>query len=101
MLYLIEIHPAFKSKINSFLLMFSGDLTADGLIKMGTLIYALLLPEMPKNLQRKLALELFNNLQTHNDAVTFTNLAEYLLKICADLVENIDVRSAIGILELI
>ncbi len=81
--------------------MFPGDLTSDGVIKMGALIYALLLPEMPKNLQRKLAVELFNNLQTHNDTVTFTNLAEYLLKICADVVENIDVRSAIGLLELI
>lgn len=68
---------------------------------MGTLIYALLLPEFPKNLQRKLAVDLFNSLQTHTDKVTYTNLTEYLLKICSDLVENIDVRSAIGILDLI
>lgn len=42
---------------------------------MGTLIYALLLPEIPKNLQRKLSVELFNNLQTHSDTVTYTNLS--------------------------
>jgi|LakMenEpi03Aug12_release.lakeMendotaPanAssembly.Ray.scaffolds.fasta_scaffold1354759_1 hypothetical protein len=86
LLYLIRTHPAFIAKVNSFLLLFNGELTADGIIKMGSLIYALLLPEVPKNLQRKLAVELFNNLQTHNDTVTYTNLAEYLLKICSDLI---------------
>lgn len=100
LLYLIEIHPSFKAKVNSFLLLFP-ELSSEAVIKMGSLIYALLLPEMPKNLQRKLAVELFNTLQTRHDALTYTNLSEYLLKICADLVENIDVRSAIGMLELI
>lgn len=68
---------------------------------MGSLIYAFLLPELPKNLQRKLAIELFNSLQVHSDGATYTNLLEFLLKICSDVVDNIDVRSAVGVLELI
>lgn len=75
LLHLISSHPSFKSKINSFLLMFPSQIPVEGMIKMGTLIYALLVPEIPKNLQRKLAVELFNNLQTHHDTVTYTNLS--------------------------
>lgn len=67
-------------------------------MKLISLIYALLLPEMPKNLQRKLAVELVNSLQVQADVVTYTNLLECLLKIASDLIENIDVKSAIGIL---
>ena len=68
---------------------------------MGCLIYALLFPDFPKNLQRKMSVELLNSLQIHQDEVTYTTLSEFLLKVCSDLVENIDVRSAIGILDLI
>mgnify|MGYP001316385896 CR=1 FL=1 len=53
---------------------------------------------MPKNLQRKLAVELVNTMQVQADVVTYTNLLECLLKIASDLIENIDVKSAIGIL---
>jgi hypothetical protein len=33
--------------------------------------------------------------------VTYTNLSEYLLKLCSDLLENINLRSAVGVLELL
>lgn len=101
LLSLIASHPSFKSKINSFIDLFPSGLTSEGLIKLGTMVYALLFPDFPKAMQRQMAVELFNFLQTHPDEVTYTNLTEYLLKICSDLVENIDVRSAIGVLDLI
>lgn len=44
LLHLISSHPAFKSKINTFLLLFPSEITSEAIIKMGTLIYALLLP---------------------------------------------------------
>jgi hypothetical protein len=39
--------------------------------------------------------------RTHEDRVTYNNLKEYLLKICAFSIENIDIRNAIGFLELL
>ena len=33
--------------------------------------------------------------------MTYTHLTEYLLRICSDLIENIDVKSAIGALEML
>ena len=50
---------------------------------------------------RYIAGELFENIRTHDQKVTYQNLKEYLLKMCAFAVENIDVRSAIGFLELL
>lgn len=101
LLALISAHPSFKTKVNSFLSLFPQGLTSDGIIKMGCLINAVLFPEYPKPLQRKMSVELFNSLQIQTDEVTYTNLSEFLLKICSDLVENIDVRSAIGILDIL
>lgn len=101
LLTLIATHPAYKSKVNEFMDLFPNGLTSDGIIKIGSLINALLFPEIPKALQRKMAVELFNSLQINQEEANYTNLSEFLLKICSDLVENIDVRSAIGILDLL
>lgn len=62
LLSLIEYHPSFRAKINSFLPLFPSKINGDSIIKMGSLIYAALLPGYPKNIQRKMAVELFNSL---------------------------------------
>jgi hypothetical protein len=71
------------------------------MIKLGTLYFAFLLPEFPEKQLKYLAQELFENIKTHDTQVTYNNLREYLLKMCSYSVENIDVRSAIGFLELL
>ena len=55
LLYLIAAHPSFKSRVNSFLPLFPYKLSGDGIIKMGSLIYAALLPDSPRSIQRKMA----------------------------------------------
>lgn len=44
---------------------------------------------------------MFEGIRTHESEVTYNNLREFLLKLCAFCVENIDVRSAIGFLDLL
>ena len=101
LLSLIAAHPSFKSKVNTFLQLFPSSISSQDFIKLGELIYTVLLPDFPHNLRRKLATELLSSLQTHSDTITYTNLSEFLLKICSDAVENVDVRSAIGFLDMV
>jgi hypothetical protein len=55
LLSLIAIHPAFKSRVNSFHLLLGDDIKPEDIIGMGALLYALLFPQLPKPIQRKLA----------------------------------------------
>lgn len=55
LLYLISSHPEFKLRINNFLNFLPSPLSSEGIIKMGTLIHALLYPELPSRYHRKLA----------------------------------------------
>jgi hypothetical protein len=71
------------------------------MVKLGTLFFAFLLPEFPDKQLKYLAQELFENVKTHDNLVTYHNLKEYLLKMCSYSLENIDVRSAIGFLDLL
>lgn len=101
LLYLIGSHPSFREKVNSFLPLFPYKINPESVIKMGSLIMAAILPDYPKNIQRKIAVELFNSIEINQEEVTYTHLSEYLLRFCSSLVENLDVRSAIGILDML
>ena len=101
LLSLIAAHPAFKSKVNTFLQLLPPTITPNDIIKLGELIFTALLPDFSQSHRRRLATERFQSLQTHSDIVTYSNLSEFLLKICSDAVENVDVRSAIGFLDMI
>ena len=105
LLYLISSHQDFKFRVNNFLSFLPSPLTSETIVKMGTLIYTLLLPDFEPRYHRKLATELLQSLQIsldhHSAKITYTNLAEYLLKIAADYIENIDLKSCLGFLDLI
>lgn len=101
LLHLISQHPAFKAKVNDYYEILSCNPNPDNMIKLASLFFAFLLPEFPEKALRYIAGELFENIRTHDQKVTYHNLKECLLKMCAFAVENIDVRSAIGFLELL
>ena len=98
LLHLISQHPAFKARVNDYYEILNCSPTPDNMIKLATLFFAFLLPEFPEKSLRYIAGELFENIRTHDQKVTYHNLNEYLLKMCAFAVESIDVRSAIGFL---
>ena len=101
LLSLISQHPSFKSKVNEYYEILHCTPTSDNMIKLGTLFFAFLLPQFPEKHLKYLAQQLFENIRTHESEVTYNNLKEYLLKMCSFTVQNIDVRSAIGFLELL
>lgn len=47
LLSLIAIHPSFKAKVNEFYQILNSNPSADALIKLGTLYFALFLPDYP------------------------------------------------------
>lgn len=100
MLCLVMTHPSFKERVNSLLSVFPASIPSSMLIKLGQLAYACLLPDYPQEVRHKLAYEEYCLLQVTGE-VTYTHLCEYLIRIAAHLVENIDVRSAIAVIELI
>lgn len=55
LLSLIAIHPNFKSKVNEFYQILNLNPTADSLIKLGTLYFALFLPDYPNKHLKLLA----------------------------------------------
>jgi hypothetical protein len=55
LLSFIAIHPSFKSKVNEFYQILNLNLTADSLIKLGSLYFAFLLPEYPAKYLKILA----------------------------------------------
>ena len=100
-LALIHTHPAFKSKVNEYYQILNLNPTSENLIQLGTLFGALFLPAYPHKHLKLLAQSILDNIRTHQHKVTYNNLTEYLLKLCSFAVENIDVKSAIGFLELL
>lgn len=68
--------------------------------KNGTVGLRLSAPRLPQEVRHKLAYEEYCLLQVTGE-VTYTHLCEFLIRIAAHLVENIDVRSAIAVIELI
>ena len=97
----IALHPAFKSKVNEYYQILGLSTSVEGLVRLGSLYFAMVLPDLPAKCVKYLAEQLLESIRTHESKVTYNNLTEYLLKLCAFSVENIDVRSAIGFLELL
>lgn len=98
LLALISSHPSFKSSVNQYYQILNQQPTSSSLTHLGTLAFALLLPEYPLKHKQILAEQLLESIQTHDQKYDYNKLKEYLLKICSYAVENIDVRSAIGFL---
>ena len=101
LLHLISLHPSFRSVVNRYYLTLNSNPTPASLTHLASLYLAFLLPDFPAKTTQALALQLVENIRTLPDSTTYNNLLELLLKMCAHAVENIDVRSAIGFLELL
>jgi hypothetical protein len=57
LLALISIHPAFKAKVNDFYQILNLNPTSDSLLRLGSLYFALFLPDYPSKHIKLLAQE--------------------------------------------
>jgi hypothetical protein len=101
LLALIATHPSFRAAVNDYYQILNLSPTTQSVTHLGTLFFTLLLPEYPLQQTQGLAGALLDHIRSHPSKVTYHNLTEYLLKLCTFAVESIDVRNAIGFLELL
>jgi hypothetical protein len=70
----IALHPAFKSKVNEYYQILGLNITTEGLVRLGSLYFAFLLPDFPAKQGKYLAEQLLESIRTHESKVTYSNL---------------------------
>ena len=74
LLALIASHPSFKASVNTFYEILNQQPTTASITHLGTLAFALLLPDFPLKHKKQLASELLESIQTYEQKVDYHRL---------------------------